>query len=218
MILLVILLCSGLILQITRLSHIYWWLNRRRSMPCLTLLFPTVTSKPSLHCATWPIENWWLSLDGRSIFQHSESRPGGQASERQENENGPSTGLLCKTPSGHSSFYQWHLPSSPSCFVLRRAIFGTSGDAGQALLLMRLGRANQTPRALLSKSSQPNAEDCDHMASSSPEGPTRVSCPRTEGQKHAERANYECHLLWWPPSCKLIQLSAFRRTSLGMQS
>lgn len=69
MILLVILQCSGLILQITRLSHICWWLNRRRSMPCLTLLSPTVTSKPSLHCVTWPTESWWLSLDGRSIFQ-----------------------------------------------------------------------------------------------------------------------------------------------------
>ena len=67
--LLVIPECSGLILQITRLSHICWWLNRRRSMPCLTLPSPTATSKPSPHCVTWLIESWWLSLDGRSIFQ-----------------------------------------------------------------------------------------------------------------------------------------------------
>lgn len=68
---LVVMQCSGLIPQITRSSHICWWLNQRRSMPCLTLLFRTATSKPSRHSVTWLTESWWLSLDGQSIFQVS---------------------------------------------------------------------------------------------------------------------------------------------------
>lgn len=56
-------------LQITRLSPICWWLNRRRSMLCLIPLCQTVTSKPSPLFVTWQTENWWSSLDGLNIFQ-----------------------------------------------------------------------------------------------------------------------------------------------------